>query len=122
MDMFVLCRFSCVRLFVNPWSVARQAPLSMGFSRQEYWSGLPCPSPGDLPNPGIKPRSPALQEDSLPSEPNKSFISQLIHTHCNYKVAVTEATCISIAAPMQHVLITPFLKLPLQSVYKYRRK
>ena len=46
-----------------------QAPLSMGFSRQEYWSGLPCPSPGDLPDPGIKPRSSALQADSLLSEP-----------------------------------------------------
>ena len=54
---------------VNPWTVARQAPLSMGFSRQEYWSGLPFPSPGDRPNPGIKPGSPALQADSLPSEP-----------------------------------------------------
>ena len=48
---------------------AQQAPLSMGFSRQEYWSGLPFPSPGDFPDPGIKPRSPALQADSLPSEP-----------------------------------------------------
>ena len=54
---------------MTPWTVACQAPLSMGFSRQEYWSGLPCPSPGDLPNPGIKPRSSALQVDSLPSEP-----------------------------------------------------
>ena len=43
---------SCVRVFATPWTVARQAPLSMGFSRQEHWSGLPCPSPGDLPNPG----------------------------------------------------------------------
>ena len=51
------------------WTVAHQAPLSMGFSRQEYWSGLPCPAPGDLPNPGIEPRSPALQVDSLTSEP-----------------------------------------------------
>ena len=50
---------------VNPWTVARQAPLSMGFSRQEYWSGLPFPSPGDLPLPGIKPVSPAWQADSL---------------------------------------------------------
>ena len=48
------------QLFVTPWTVARQAPLSMGFSRQEYWSGLPFPSPGDLPDPGIKPASPAL--------------------------------------------------------------
>ena len=53
-------------LFVTPWPVAHQAPLSMGFSRQEYWSGLPCPPPGDLPHPGIEPRSPASQVDSLP--------------------------------------------------------
>ena len=55
--------------FVIPWTVAHQAPLSMGFSRKEYWSGLPFPSPGDLPNPGIEPRSPTLQADSLPTEP-----------------------------------------------------
>ena len=54
---------SRVRLFATLWTVALQAPLSMGFSRQEYWSGLPFPSPGDLPDPGIKPRSPALQAD-----------------------------------------------------------
>ena len=59
---------SCPTL-VTPWSVAHQASLSMGFSRQEYWSGLPFPSPGHLPNPGIDPRSPALQADSLPTEP-----------------------------------------------------
>ena len=52
-----------------PWTVAHQAPLSMGFSRQKYWSGLPFPSPGDLPDPGIKPRSPALEADALTSEP-----------------------------------------------------
>ena len=51
------------------WTVAYQAPPSMGFSRQEYWSGLPLPSPGDLPNPGTEPGSPALQADSLPFEP-----------------------------------------------------
>ena len=51
------------------WTAARQAPLSMEFSRQEYWSGLPFPSPGHLPDPRIKPRAPALQADSLPSEP-----------------------------------------------------
>ena len=56
---------SHVRLFAT---VAHQAPLSMGFSRQEYWSGLPCPSPGDLPNPGIEPGSPALQAGSFLSE------------------------------------------------------
>ena len=51
---------SCVRLFVNPWTGAHQAPPSQEFSRQEYWSGLPFPSPGDLPDPGIEPRSPTL--------------------------------------------------------------
>ena len=60
---------SSVHLFVIPWTVVYQAPPSMGFSRQEYWSGLPFPSPGDLPDPGIEPRSPALQADALPSEP-----------------------------------------------------
>ena len=60
---------SCVRLFETLWTVARQAPLSIGFSRQEYWSGLPFPSPGDFPNPGIEPGSPALQADTLSSEP-----------------------------------------------------
>ena len=53
-----LSHFSCAQLFVPPWTVAHQAPLSVGFSRQEYWSGLPCPPPGNLSNPEIKPRSP----------------------------------------------------------------
>ena len=57
----------CLTL-VTPWTVAHQAPLFMGFSSQEYWSGLPFPSPGDLPKPGIKPGSPTLQADSLPTE------------------------------------------------------
>jgi len=52
---------------VIPWTVAHQASLTMGFFREEYWSGLPFPSPGDLPDPGIKPRSPALQAESLPT-------------------------------------------------------
>ena len=58
---------SCPTL-ATPWTTACQAPLSMGFSRQEYWSGLPFPSSGDLPDPGVKPGSPALQTDSLPTE------------------------------------------------------
>ena len=57
---------SRILLFLTPWTVARQAPLSMGFPWQEYWRGLPFPSPGDLPHPRIKPESPALQVDSLP--------------------------------------------------------
>ena len=60
---------SCVQVFATPWMVAYQAPPSMGFSRQKYQSGLPFPSPGDPPNAGIKPESPTLQADALPSEP-----------------------------------------------------
>ena len=79
--VFYLCslpRISCgleakslshVRLFATGWTVAYQASLSMGFSRQEYWSGLPLPSPGDLPDPGIEPGSPASEADALTSEP-----------------------------------------------------
>ena len=62
---------SCVRLFATPWTVACQAPLSMEFSRQKYWSGLPLPSPGDLLDQGIELGSPALQADSLPYEPEQ---------------------------------------------------
>ena len=61
---------SHVRLCVNPQTTAHQAPLFMGFPRQESWNGLPFPSPGDLPNPGIKPMVPALQADSLPAKPS----------------------------------------------------
>ena len=74
---------SRVRLFATPWTVAYQASPSMGFSRQEYWSGLPFPSPGELPDPGIEPRSLALQTDTLPSEPfslrEESAVADLIH-------------------------------------------
>ena len=68
----VLNHFSLVQFFLALWTVAHQALLSMGFSRQEYWSGLPFPSPGDLPNPGMEPVSrvtSALQTDSSPAEP-----------------------------------------------------
>ena len=63
---------SCLTL-ATPWSVVLHAPLSIGFSRQEYWSVLPFPSPGDLPDPGVEPRSPALQADSLLVEPTGMF-------------------------------------------------
>ena len=62
------CVFIPVSLFATSWTVA-QAPLSVDFSRVAYWSGKPCPLPGDLPDPGTEPKSPALQADSLPSEP-----------------------------------------------------
>ena len=71
---------SCVQLFVTPWTVAQQAPLSMEFSRQEYWTGLPFPPSGDLPNPEIESRSPvspALQADSLPAEPSEKPVTYI---------------------------------------------
>ena len=60
---------SCIQLFATTWTVAHQALPFIEFSRQEYWSGLPFPSPGDLPKPGMEPRSPALRADASPSEP-----------------------------------------------------
>ena len=73
---------SHVRLFATQWTVALQTPLPMGFSRQEYWSGLPFPSSGDLPDPGIEPRSPALQADALTSEPPTwPLIPQICQTY-----------------------------------------
>ena len=68
--MLCLVSLSCVQLSASPWTIAHQAPLSMGLSRQGDWSGLPCPPPGDLPNPGMEPGSPTLQADSLLSEPS----------------------------------------------------
>ena len=66
-DCFLGSQIACyVQLFATPWTAALQAPLSIGYSRQEYWDGLPFPSPRDLPDPGIESRSPALQMDSLP--------------------------------------------------------
>ena len=81
--MCMLSHFSRVLLFAMLWTVVCQAPLSMGFSRQKYWSGLPCPSPGDLPNLGIEPSSPVSllywQAGSLPLAPpvKPNYISQL---------------------------------------------
>ena len=63
---------------IIPWTIASQTPLSKGYSKQEYWSGLPFPSPGDLPDPGIKPRFPLLQADSLLSEPLNSSLPRLL--------------------------------------------
>ena len=67
--LLLLSRFSRVQLCETPWTVAHRAPLSVGFSRQEYWSGLACSPPGDLPDQGIEPWCPALPAGSLPSEP-----------------------------------------------------
>ena len=92
---------SCSTLEI-PRTVARQAPLSMGFSRQEYWSGFPFPSPGDLPDPGIEPRSPALQANSLPTElQGKTYIfsiSLLIkHLGCFYVLPTENSAAMNIA-------------------------
>ena len=85
---------SRVRLFEAPWTVAYQAPPSMGFSRQEYWSGVPFPSPGDLPNSGIEPWSPALQADALTSElPGKLVAFQYIHISKDYMVHIKPIQC-----------------------------
>ena len=65
----VVCMLSYVWLLVTPWTAAHRAPLSMGFSRQEYWLGLPFPSPGDLPDPGIEPTSPTLAGGFFTTEP-----------------------------------------------------
>ena len=86
----MLSCLSHARLFATPWTVAHQAPLSTGFSRQEYWSGLLCPPPGDLPNPGIKPGSPALQVHSLllsyQGSPHKAVMYQLSRKFGNNSV------------------------------------
>ena len=92
---------SCLTL-CDPWTIAHQAPPSVEFSRQEYWSRLPFLSSGDLPDPGIEPRSSALQADTLPSEPP----GKLIATAVGYKI-VTVAQCVP-----QWTLCTCDLKLP----------
>ena len=86
----MLSHFSHVWLFAVLWTVVHHALLFMGFSRQEYWSGLPCPPPGDLPNPGIELTSPASQVHSLPTEPagNPQFIYYTIHWFRLYKSVV----------------------------------
>ena len=85
----MLSRFSCVWLFVTTWTVACQAPLSMEFSRLGYWSGLPCPPPGDLPDPGLEPvslASPALQAGSFPTEPPGSPLF-VVHSYLKYHLS-----------------------------------
>ena len=77
---------SRVRLLATPWTAAYQAPPPMGFPRKEYWSGLPFPSPGDLPDSGIEPRSPTLQADALTSEPpgmSEECVISLVLSHCS---------------------------------------
>ena len=85
--VYVLNCFSCAQLFLAPWTIARQSPLSMGFSRQEYWSGLPCRPQRDLPDPGIKPEffmSPALAVGSLPP----GYLGSPVDTVINFNFVV----------------------------------
>ena len=77
---------SPVQLFETPWTIACQAPLSMEFSRPKYWSGELFPSPGNLPNAGIEPRYPALQTDSLPSEPPEKIVDLRSKDYDNIKI------------------------------------
>ena len=95
--LLVFSHFSHVQLFATLWTVTRQAPLSMGFSRQEYWSGLPWPPPKDLPDPGIKSASPVLQADSLPTEP-PGKPDYTINVGVNYLVGVGEVRGVGVHA------------------------
>ena len=107
---------SCVQLFVTPQTAAHQAPLSMEFSRQEYWTGQPFPSPGDLPNPGIKLRSPTLHTDSLPSElPGKT------NKNYNFLKYQDQYYLLPIFGIFQHLIFIYFgFKLTLKvGFYKY---
>ena len=92
----------------TPGTVARQAPLSMEFSRQEYWSGLPCPPPGDLPNPGIKPMSPALQVDSLPLSYYGSPMCLCVHAR----------VCVCVYETKRCLLLVRTAMANLDSVFK----
>ena len=110
---------SRVWLFANPWTLAHQAPPSMGFSRQEYWSGLPFPFPGDLPDPGIEPRSPALDADALTSEDSVNFQKILqtkqapgvLHSWCTGKMPPSTL----LAPAVLPVLTEPQCLLPLST-------
>ena len=106
---------SGVRLFATPWTVAHKAPLSTGFSRQEYWSGLPFPSPGDLPHPGIEPRSPALQADALTSEPPgkpiKSNSQNICQRLVNWEISQ------SVYKLIEDKVSIPFVCRPLSGYY-----
>ena len=89
---------SRVQLFVTPWTVAYQAPPSMGFSRQEYWSGLTFPSPGDLSDPGIEPGYPAFQADALTSEPpvHCVLIQKFFYAYANIHTIIFEKLTLDI--------------------------
>ena len=123
LNLSVIICFSLVQFFATLWTVARQAPLSMGFSRQEYWSGLPCPPPGDLPYTGIKPKSPvfpAFQVDSLPPVPPGKPI---IFLRMIFSILVTELQnwCFNFVAFYSfkcHMLVWTILSIYLNFYFK----
>ena len=100
--IYMFIRFRHVQLFATPWTLTHQTPLSMEFSQQEYWSGLPCHPPGDFLDPGIEPVSPALHVDSLPAEPSgkpftiytniKSLVCQKL-LYVNYTSVFLKLSC-----------------------------
>ena len=106
---------SCVQLFATPWTVTHQAPPSMGFPRHEYWSGLPFPSPGDLPSPWIEPGSPALQTDVLSSEPpgkpmarKMSFYQNITRDSSKYsfpKASAGQVVCVCVGHELLREMI-----------------
>ena len=102
---------SRVQLFATAWTVAHQAPPSMEFSRQEYWSGLPFPSPGDLPDPGIEPLSPALRADALPSEPPGK--PKLLLNYCFFAGGGPDACEISLTLLKRSLYSPPPTPTPL---------
>ena len=110
---------SCPSLEI-PWTVAHQAPLSMGFSRREYWSDLPFPSPGDLPDPGIKPRSPALQADSLLTELQRKLL-KLCYVSVQFSSSVVSDSlrpmdCSTPGLPVHHQLLEFTQLMSIESV------
>ena len=110
---------SRVWLFATPWTIAYQAPLTMGFSRQEYWRRLPFPSPGDLPNPGIEPGSPALQTDALPSEPPGNYYD-------TYQIADPAVGCLcalyTFISVLLSIIIIFFITLRWDDVRQQRKE
>ena len=112
---------SRVPLFATLWTVAYQAPPSMGFSRQEYWSGLPCSPPGDLPNPGIEPGFPALQADSLPQSHQESpvktvyvlFVSPGINLEIHMTKQLRFLNLYSNFIISRRIVLSPYLIVPL---------
>ena len=101
LSAYVLSHFSHVQLFVTLWTVSRQAPLTMGLSRQEYWSGLPCPPPGDLLDPGIQPESPGEGRQAL----HHWATSEVIYCCCS-----VAQSCLTLCDPMD--CSTPGLLAP----------